>query len=146
VRLRAPWYTLHGLQARRAQRAARRTADAELVGREFAPLQLAWRVEELTTPKNRLKLAGTLRSLVRDASPRYLPGASPFNRLAIRAEADTLNALVSRLSELDRPVAARGILLIDGLLADGTGPLYDRELADELPGRLDTALAALEPR
>lgn len=146
VWLRAPWHSLAGLQARREQRAARRTADAELLRRETAPLQLAWRVEELTTPKNRLKLAGTLRSLVRDASPRYLPGASPVNRLAIRAELDTLNAMVSRLSELDRPVAARGVLLVDRLLVDGAGPLYDRELADELPGCLDTALAALEPR
>jgi hypothetical protein len=146
VRLRAHWHSLAGLKARRAQRAARRTADAELLRRETAPLRLAWRVEELTTPKNRLTLANTLRSLIRDASPRYLPSASPVNRLAIRTELDTLLAMVNRLSQLDRPVAARGVLLVDRLLVDGAGPLYDRELADELPVHLDRALTALEPR
>ena len=45
---------LKGLKARRALRAARWAADAELLRRESPPLRLAWRVEELVTPKNRL--------------------------------------------------------------------------------------------
>jgi hypothetical protein len=140
------WRGFERWKARRALRAARWAADAELLRRESPPLRLAWRVEELVTPKNRLELARTLRSLVRDANPRYLPSASPFNRLAVRAEAETLIAVAARLAELGRPVTARGVLLVERLLVDGSGPLYDRELIDDLPPYLDTALAALEPR
>jgi hypothetical protein len=144
--LRSLWHGLEGLKTRRALRAARWTADVELLRRGDPPLRLSWRVEELVTPKNRLDLAHTLRSLVRDASPRYLMSASPFNRLAVRAEAETLLTLAARVADLERPVAARGILLVERLLVDGSGPLYDRERVDELPPYLDTALAALEPR
>jgi hypothetical protein len=144
--LRAFWRRLEGLRGRRALRAARRAADAELVRRDSPPLRLAWRVEELVTPKSRLELANTLRSLVRDASPRYLVSASPVNRLAVRAEAETLLTVSARLADLTRPVSARGVILIERLLVDGSGPLYDRELVDDLPVYLDTTLAALEPR
>ena len=143
---RGLWRGLERFRARRALRAARWAADAELVRRDTPPLRLAWRVEELVTPKSRLELAHTLRSLVREASPRYLVSASPVNRLAIRAEAETLLAASARLADLDRPVAARGVILMERLLIDGSGPLYDRELVDDLPAYLDTALAALEPR
>jgi hypothetical protein len=140
---------LHGIGAfkeRRKLKAARWAADAELLRRGSPPLRLAWRVEELVTPKNRLELARTLRFLVRDSSPRYLPSASPVNRLAVRAEAETFEAIAARLAALDQAVAARGVLLVDRLLVDGFGPLYDREGADYLPRYLDRALAALEPR
>lgn len=142
--LRALWRSLEGLRARRALRVARWAADAELVRRETPPLRLAWRVEELVTPKSRLELAHTLRSLVREASPRYLVSASPVNRLAVRAEAEALLTVSARLADLERPVAARGVILMERLLVDGSGPLYDRELVDDLPVYLGTALAALE--
>lgn len=144
--LRALWHGLEGLKARRALRTARSAADVELLRRESPPLRLAWRVEELVTPKNRLELTRTLRSLVRDANPRYLPTASPVNRLAVRAEAETLLALAARLADLQRPVTARGVVFVERLLIDGSGPLYDRERVDELPVYVDTALGALEPR
>ena len=98
------------------------------------PLRLAWRVEELVTPKNRLDLAHTLRSLVREADARYLPSASPVNRVAVRAEAETLLAVAARLADLERPVAARGVLLVDRLLVDGFSPLYDREQVGRAAG------------
>jgi hypothetical protein len=144
--VRAWWRGLERLNARRTLRAARRAADAELVRRDAPPLRLAWRVEELVSPKSRLELAHTLRSLVRDASPRYLVSASPINRPAVRAEAEALLEVAARLADLDRPVAARGVILMERLLVDGSGPLYDRELADDLPEYLDSALEALEPR
>ena len=137
---------LKELRARRALRLARWAADAELLRRRTPPLRLAWRVEELVSPKNRLDLAHTLRSLVRESSARYLPSASPVNRLAVRAEATTLVAVAVRLSDLERPVAARGVVFVERLLVDGSGPLYDRELVDDLPVYLDTALQALEPQ
>lgn len=124
----------------------RASADAELGRRSLPPLRLAWRVEELVATKNRLDLAHSLRSLVRDAQPKYLPSASPFNRLAVRAESDRLNDVASRLADLERPVAARGVVLLDRLLTDGSGPLYDREVGDDLGPTLDRILDALEPR
>lgn len=132
------------LKARRALRAARAAADAELLLRESPPLRLAWRVEELVAAKNRLDLAHTLRSLVRDCGPGYLPSASPVNRLAVRAHSQALLAIAARLGDLSRGVAARGVVLVDRLLVDGTGPLYDRTRAGELTFYLTTALAALE--
>ena len=54
--------------------------------------------------------------------------------------------MAARLSDLERPIAARGAVFFERLLVDGSGPLYDRELIDDLPVYLDTALAALEPR
>jgi hypothetical protein len=145
IRPRPLWRGVRGLKERHALRAGRRTADRELLRREHPPLRLAWRVEELVTPKNRLDLAHSIQSLVRDANPRYLPTASPVNRLAVRAEAETLLAVAARLGDLERPVAARGVLLVERLLVDGSGPLYDRELVDDLPAYLDSALTALVP-
>jgi hypothetical protein len=134
------------LKERHALRAARWAADAELARRSDTPLRLVWRAEELTTTKNRLDLAHSLRSLVRDASLRYLPTASPVNRVAVRAESDAFLALAGRVADLERPVAPRGVVLLERLLVEPSGPLYDRELIDDLPRYLDTARAALEPR
>jgi hypothetical protein len=127
-------------------RGMRAAADTELARRDRPPLRLAWRVEELVATKNRLDLAHSLRSLVRDARPRYMPSASPFNRIAVRSESETFLSVANRLADLERPVAARGVVLLDRLLIDGSGPLYDREIADELAPSLAHALDALEPR
>jgi hypothetical protein len=144
--LRTLWHPLRELRARHALRAARWAADAELLRRDTAPLRLAWRAAELVDPTNRLELAHTLRSLVREANPRYLPTASPVNRVAVRAESEMLLALAARLADLERSVAPRGVLLVQRLLVDGAGPLYERESVDDLPVYLDVALGALEPR
>jgi hypothetical protein len=144
--LRATWDILRRWHERRTLRVARWAADTELARRDAAPLRLAWRVEELVATKSRLDLAHSLRTLVRDARPRYLPSASPVNRIAVRAESETFLALAGRVADLGRPVAPRGIVLLQRLLTEPSGPLYDRELVDDLPLYLDTARAALEPR
>ena len=140
------WRAVERLRERRRLRVARWAADTELAFRTSEPLRLAWRVAELVSVKNRLDLAHAIRSLVRDASPRYVLSASPVNRVAVRAEADALLRVAARLADVARPVAARGVVLADRLLTDGSGPLYDRERVDELPAHLDTTAAALEPR
>jgi hypothetical protein len=145
VPLRALWKAFEALRARRALRAVRWAADTELALRRLPPLRLAWRIEELVSTKNRLDLAHSLRTLVRDTSPRYVLSPSPVNRVAVRAESTTLLAAADRLASLERPVAARGVVLLDRLLIDPSGPLYDRERVDKLPVHLDMALAALEP-
>jgi hypothetical protein len=140
------WRGFAKLRARRELRALRAAADIDLARRDRPPLRLSWRVEELVSTKNRLDLAHSLRSLVRDARPSYLPSASPFNRLVVRTESDQLLAVATRLADLERPVAARGVVLLDRLLTDGSGPLYDRERADEFGPTLDAILDGLEPR
>ena len=81
---------------------------------------------------------------MRDCGPGYLPSASPVNRPAVRAHSEALLSIASRLADLSRGVAARGVILVDRLLVDGSGPLYDRSLAGELTFYLATVLAALE--
>jgi hypothetical protein len=141
---RGLWKALDALRARRALREARRAADDELSLRRLPPLRLSWRIEELVSTKNRLDLAHSLRTLVRDASPRYLVSATPVNRLAVRAESESLLAVASRVGDLSRPVAARGVVLLERLMVDSCSPLYDRERADELGVYLAAALEGLE--
>jgi hypothetical protein len=108
--------------------------------------ELGWRLAELTSAHERRQLARSLHGLVRLLDPRYLPGASPVNRPAARPLAPRIEALAARIGDLERPVDARGVLLVDRLLTDGAGPLYARARADELPGRIEDALDALERR
>ena len=135
-----------GLKARRRLRAARRAADEELLQSAWASPFLAWRVNEVVARKNRIDLARSVRGVVHDADPRYLPGASPLNRVAARAESQELLAIAERLEQVDADVAPRGVLLVERLLVDGYSPLYARERTDELHAYLERARAALEPR
>jgi hypothetical protein len=135
-----------GLKARRRLRAARRAADEELLQSTWASPFLAWRVNEVVARKNRIDLARSVRGVVRDADPRYLPGASPLNRVAARAESKELLAIAERLEEVDADVSPRGVLLVERLLVDGYGPLYARDQANDLHAYLERARAALEPR
>ena len=136
------------MRARRAARKARWAADSEIANLDGGgiPLRLAWRVDELVATKNRLDLAHAIRSVVADASARYLPSASPVNRPAVRFQSAGLLAVAARLADLELSVAPRGVVLADRLLIDGSGPLYDRERVGELPSYLDATVRALEPR
>ncbi|MGH3143128.1 MAG: hypothetical protein ACRDO9_08380 [Gaiellales bacterium] len=135
---------MESFRQRRQLRAARRVADRELLRSPAPSLQFSWRAAELVIPKRRLDLAHQLRRLVHDADARLLPGAQTFDRLAVRAEAESFLALADRLADLERPVAPRGVLLVEQLLEDEWGPLYDRDRADELSDALDDAAEALE--
>ncbi len=136
-----PW---RSIRQRREVRRARRTADRELLQLPYVPPRLAWRADELTRASRRLALARSLRRLVASADPRYVPGAAIVNRVAIRDQRDLLLWVARRLSALERPVAARGVLLLEGLLRDAGGPLYVREDRHLLAPALDAALSALE--
>ena len=54
----------------------------------------------------------------------------------VRAESEALLSLAGRLTELSRPVSSRGMLLLERLLDDSDGPLYEgpskRPLGDAL--------------
>ena len=117
---------LHSWEARRALRAARRGADAELAATRLAPPRLAWRTAELVAEENRVSLARSLTDVVHAADERLLPGAAPLDRTAIRRNRAQLLELASLLFDVDREVTPRGVLLVDRLLTEGGGPLYGR--------------------
>ncbi|HUK94138.1 MAG TPA: hypothetical protein VLU96_03690 [Gaiellaceae bacterium] len=126
----------------------RRRADLELLGAavpRHADL-VAWRSNELTSEDNRRLLAKALRGLVSDLEPGRLPGASPLNRPGVRPHTDLILALGTRIGELERPVSAQSILLVQNLLTDGFGPLYARDRVDELGPELRRSLQALGSR
>jgi hypothetical protein len=126
-------------------REARRSADREIERSAVPSLRVAWRAAELVTPTRRLDLARSLRRLVHEADPRYLPSAAPISRVSVRISADLLLGTAARLDDLERPISARGVLMLDRLLIDGSSPLYDLGPADALIKALEAAAAALEP-
>lgn len=67
----------------------------------------------------------------------------PLNRAGVRPYAATLAALADHVGDLSRPVAPRGILLLDDLLTHGDSPLYAREYLAQLPDRLREIETAL---
>jgi hypothetical protein len=64
----------------------------------------------------------------------------------VREQRNAILALADRLEDVDRPVGARGILMLDRLLTDGYGPLYVSYRAVELQGVLTRCKTALETR
>jgi hypothetical protein len=124
----------------------RRIADEELLAGtpQVASPLVVWRAAQLTSSRSRRVLARSLHATVVDLDAGLLPGASPLNRMAARPQAQLIQALADRLADLSRPVLARGILLVEALLTDGTGPLYARGRAGELQGALEQCLTALD--
>jgi hypothetical protein len=139
------WRFLRARRTRRDLQAARRAADQRLLHAATAPLGLVWRVDEIVSDRSRLEVADALRRMVRSADPRRLPGASPLNRPAVRAQAHRLIALADRLTDFGRPVECRGVLLLVRLLGDDQGPLYVSYRAWELERALERAWNELEP-
>jgi hypothetical protein len=94
----------------------------------------------------RRQLARSLDGVVRELrGPVRLPGASPLNRVGLRPYERELAALAARVGDLDRPVARRGLRLVNELVSHGGSPLYDRSHARDVPAAIATILAALEP-
>jgi hypothetical protein len=135
---------LHGWEARRALRAARRSADEELLLTRLPPPRLAWRRDELVVGKNRLLLGRELTDVVHASDERFLPSASPLDRGAVRECRAQLLELASRLCDLDRPVMPRGVLLVERLLSDTSGPLFGRAGTRHLSLELTRTRRALE--
>jgi hypothetical protein len=126
----------------------RRVADEQLLEGtppEAFPL-LTWRAAQLTSDRNRRVLARSLSATAADLDARLLPGASPLNRAAARPHAGLIRMLSDRLADLDRPVSAKGVLLVHALLTDGTGPLYARSRGRDLRAALERCLIELDAR
>jgi hypothetical protein len=96
-----------------------------------------WRIEELTSERERKLLAHSLRHVVDGLSPARLPGAAPVNRPALRPHASALTAIASRLDALHQPVAAAGVLRVHRLLTEPNSPLYARPLVEDEEARAE---------
>ena len=140
ARLLAP---VRGWEARRALRAARVSADRELIAARLPSPRLAWRTAELVSDEHRIELARDLTELLHAADGRLLPGSAPIDRVAVRAARAQLLLLAGRLSDLEHGVEPRGILLVERLF-DG-GPVYGRRAGSPtLQRAVCDALGALE--
>jgi hypothetical protein len=124
------------LPARRRERRQREATADRWIERGYddaVDSPVAWRVQELISARERLRLARSMRGVLKDLSASRLPGASPLNRVAMRPYAPLLAALADRLANLEYPVRAQGVLAVRRLLTDPDGPLYARP-ADTAPG------------
>jgi hypothetical protein len=103
----------------RALRAARRSADEQLLASRLPSPRLAWRIAELVDPVHRIALGRALTDVVHDADERRLPGARPIDRVSVRQCRAQLLELAACLFDRDRSVTPRGVLLVERLLGDG---------------------------
>jgi hypothetical protein len=132
------------LRERRELLAARRLADAELRAATLPSPRFAWRTNELCSDEHRRALAESIVHVVRGSDARYLPSASPLNRVAVREQLPLLLSVASLLADTGRRVPPRGVLLVEDLLTAATSPLYRHRPASELRTALVAALKALE--
>jgi hypothetical protein len=137
-------HVIANLRDRRRLAAARREADAELVATTLPSPRLAWRTNELVSDEHRRAVAESILDVLQASRARVLPSASPLNRGGVRAEAELFLRIAAVLEDVRRPVRPRGILLVERLLAEGSGPLYARESEHRLHGALEEALQALD--
>jgi len=140
TRLLAP---LRSWETRRALRAARERADAELAVTRLPSPRLAWRTAELVDDEHRVELARRLTDIVHAADERLLPGASPVDRAAVRNTRPQLLEVAARVCDTERPVTARGVVLLERLL-DG-GALFGHGRSARLRTELAAVRDALEP-
>ncbi len=137
---------LRGVIEYRRLSSLRRLADRQLLGsaEPRSPELVVWRTGELISERNRRVLAKALRGVVSELDARRLPGASPLNRSGARPHASVIQALADRVGDLERPVSARGLLLVEDLLTDGWGPLYARNRVGEIGASLRRCLTTLD--
>jgi hypothetical protein len=128
---------------RRALRAERKRADDELLATRLPPPRLAWRIAELVSEEHRIEIARRLTDIVHASDERFLPGASPVDRGAVRECRAQLLELASRVFDMSRAVAPRGVLLVERLLEGGA--LYGNGRAPRLRRDVESAREALDP-
>jgi hypothetical protein len=107
---------------------------------------LVWRAAELTSVRNRRVLSSSLKRLARELLRPSTVSAVPLNRRAVRPHLALLQELASRLAQVDRPVAPKGMVLVEELLTDGrTSPLYIAGCDSDVPAAaLERCLSALD--
>jgi hypothetical protein len=127
--------------------AVRRSADRLIVlmpsTRDASEL-IRWRSLELTSRQSREALSREIDRLLRSVDAGRLPSAAPVQRIAVRRERTLFVAVRERVAG-QRAIAARGVLLLRGVLHDPASPLYTSETQQFLGLAVRRALGALEP-
>ena len=122
----------------------RAAADAWIVrGYENRASQYAWRIDELTSQRERRLLGRSVRRIVPELAAGRRPGASPLNRFALRPFRSELIVLADRLDDFERPVSAAGILGVHRLLTEPGSVLYSRPSFDKQPRDIGAELGAI---
>jgi hypothetical protein len=124
------------------RRAVDRLILADPRGGEVSEL-VQWRTHELVDQECRAALRAELTQTIERLDPAHLPSSSPLRRAALRPHEALLRRIAARLGD-ERPVAARGILLLRSLLRDASSPLYAETGGAELARTLARVLGALE--
>jgi hypothetical protein len=106
---------------------------------------IARRARTLVVPARRQRLASDWGRLVtmahkRPATPAHVPLCR--DRI-VAAEADIRD--LQRALQVSAPVPARGVALAGNLLADGAGPLYNRNSRVDLRVAVQEAIQNLDP-
>lgn len=105
-----------------------------------------WRVDELTSVRERRLLGCSVRRIVPELALGRMPGSSPLNRPALRPYRAELIALADRLDDLGRPVSAAGILAVSRLLTEPGSVLYMQPYFDERRRDIGAVLGTIVDR
>lgn len=112
----------------------------------FVPQPYAWRASQLRAACERLRLAKTLRQIVRHSAERPLGGYGALRLTAVSENREGLQLLASTLERVDQPVTPAGVLRVVDLITDGTGPLWNAPrpavLGESISATLDVLRAA----
>jgi hypothetical protein len=104
------------------------------------------RAAQLTGVRSRRRIAAGLARVLRDCTrqPLSMTAVVSPDRHEVLAARAVLQALALRLAD-SGPVDPRGMAILQVLLTDGTGPLYEPVGPGSLGSHLRAAAAALEP-
>ena len=112
----------------------------------FIPEKYAQRAAELSSSKNRLLLAKTLRKVER-AADRRVPGPTNILDLAgVRAHRRALRSLATLLEDEREPVTAAGMLRVRDLITQASSPLYGTTRDVQLDAEIARTIELLQPR
>ena len=126
----------------RAWRERRRArAEADYWIRHGFDSRFQWRVDELTTPRERKLCARSLRGVLGELGGAKLPGAAPLRTNQLRPHIALLEAIEARLLD-DAPVTALGMLAVNELLTSPASCLFAD--VDDVESELRAVLTKLE--
>ena len=109
-------------------------ADAWIArGYDNRAARYGWRIDELTSQRERRLLGRSVRRVVPELAAGRRPGPAPINRFALRPFRSELITLADRLDDLERPVSAAGILGVHRLLTEPGSVLYSRSQFEAQP-------------
>jgi hypothetical protein len=100
-----------------------------------------WRVDELTTPRERKLCARSLRGVLGELAGTKLPGSAPLRTNQLRPHIGRLEAIEARLLD-ESPVSAVGMLAVNEFLTSPASCLFAD--VDDVEPELRAVLTKLE--